>query len=198
MYYIRQLYGKKHVVTGSMLTFRRILIKMSENHREKGFLIKLGLLCLLAVIGFDLFLHAGILSPLYKDPGTFLLSPETAFKLIPVGYLSFAILILLLAWLMIRSEVSGLSSGFVFGLKVGLLIWLSLGLGLVSITSAPYKLIIGWVIGQSLELGLAGAVIGHGLERASLKKTGLYVLVFFILCVILAIVLQNVLNSVAG
>ena len=75
--------------TGSLPDFRRIAVKMPENHGEKGFLIRLGLLCLLAVIG-------------------------------------------------------------------------------------------------------------HGLENASLKKTDLHVLVLFMSCVILAIVLQNVLNSGTG
>ena len=77
-----------------------------------SFIIRLVLLSLLAVIGVDLFLHAGILSPLYKDPGTFLLPPETAFKLIPLGYLAFAILNSLLAWLMLRLSIRGIRPGF--------------------------------------------------------------------------------------
>ena len=82
-------------------------METSHQNMSTGFLFGLGLLTLVAVIGFDLFLHAGLLSPFYIDPGEFLLSPETAFQLIPLGYLSFALLIVLLEWLMVRIDIKG-------------------------------------------------------------------------------------------
>ena len=160
-----------------------------------AFLIRIVLLSLLAVIGFDLFLHAGILSPLYDDPGTFLLPSDTAFKLIPLGYLAFAILNVLLAWLMVRLEIQGLAAGFKFGIQMGFMIWTALGIGLASITSAPIKLLVGWVIGQTLELGLAGAILGVGFKNKNLKKLGLWCLAIFLVCAVLGIVIQNILKQ---
>ena len=61
--------------------------------KHTGHLVKIGLLAWLAVIGFDLFLHAGVLAGIYSEPSPFLLPPEEAFRLIPLGYLSFLMLI---------------------------------------------------------------------------------------------------------
>jgi uncharacterized membrane protein len=58
----------------------------------------------LCVIGFDFLLHASILAPLYANPHPFLLPPERAFVLIPVGYLSFLILVILVVWLRFDSR----------------------------------------------------------------------------------------------
>ena len=70
-------------------------------------IVGVGLLAFLAVIGFDLFLHGGLLSPLYAKETPFLLPLAVAFKRIPLGYVSFAILLLMLEWLMIRLKVVG-------------------------------------------------------------------------------------------
>ncbi len=43
-----------------------------------GRLIKISLLAMLATIGFDLFLHSGVLARLYSKPSPFLLSAEQA------------------------------------------------------------------------------------------------------------------------
>src|SRR3972149_5806003 len=95
-----------------------------------GRLVKVGLLALVAMIGFDLFLHAGILSPLYSNADSFLLAPEEKFRRIPLGYLSFAILIVLILWMMYRLDTRGWQHGLFFGLVFGALVWGSLVLGL--------------------------------------------------------------------
>jgi hypothetical protein len=161
----------------------------------RGKYIKVGLLAFLAVIGFDLFLHAGLLSPLYAQPTPFLLEPLTAFRRIPLGYAAFALLIVLVEWLMVRLDIQGVREGGLFGIQVGALIWLSLALGLASITTARPALLIGWAVGQLLELGLAGAVVGAGLNASSLRGLAWRVLVIFIAGALLGIVLQNVLAS---
>lgn len=171
------------------------MIETSKANYSISFLIRLVLLSLLAVVGFDLFLHAGILSPLYKGPSTFLLPPEIAFKLIPLGYSAFALLNIMLAWLMIKLNLKGLAAGFKFGLKLGLFIWVALAIGLASIASPPIKLLIGWAGGQSVELGLAGAIFGIGFERRNLKKLGLWCLVIFLVCAMVGILIQNLLKQ---
>ena len=69
-------------------------------------LILLTLLGWLSMIGFDFFLHAGVLTRLYLTPSPFLLPATSAFRLIPVGYLSFLILALILVWLMTRLQIT--------------------------------------------------------------------------------------------
>ncbi len=56
-------------------------------------------------VGFDLFLHAGLLARLYLEPSPFLLPPQEAFRRIPFGYLAFLGLTLALYWLLRRLGV---------------------------------------------------------------------------------------------
>ena len=144
----------------------------------------------LSMLGFDFLLHAGLLAGLYVKPSPFLLPPETAFKLIPLGYLSFLIMAFLLTWLMVKQRVEGMRDGGIYGLKVGGLIWGSQVIGLASITTAEYTLLLGWFLGQTAELGFAGAVIGSSLGGISHRRIFTLVLIFVILSVFLAIVLQ--------
>ncbi len=160
--------------------------------KHTGHLVKIGLLAWLAVIGFDLFLHAGILASLYSEPSSFLLSPEEAFRLIPVGYLSFLVLIILLVWLMPRLSIVGWKDGLVFGLKVGAIIWGALSLGLLSISTASPILLLGWFLGQTTELGIAGMVLGSGFATERLRPLLVKVLIFFVVTVTLGIILQNI------
>jgi hypothetical protein len=157
-----------------------------------GFYIKLTLLAWLSMIGFDFFLHAGVLAPLYAKGSTFLLPPERAFALIPFGYASFLGLAILLIWLMAKLGLQGWRKGALFGIQLGLLAWGSLVLGLYSISTAPPTLLIGWFLGQTVELGIAGAVAGHGLAKQKLGRLFLFVLSFAIIAIVAGIVWQNV------
>ena len=165
---------------------------------QAGRLAKIGLLALLAVIGFDLFLHAGVLASWYARPSPFLLPPEEAFRLIPLGYLSFLMLIILLIWLMPRLDVVGWRAGLVFGLIVGALIWGALTLGLLSISTASPSLLLGWFLGQTVELGIAGMVLGSGLATERLRSLLVKVVGFFVVMVVLTVLLQNIGNSHIG
>lgn len=162
--------------------------------KQEGHLVKIGLLAVLATIGFDLFLHSGVLAELYSKPSPFLLSAEEAFRFIPLGYLSFLLLVVLLIWLMPKLNISGWRPGLIFGLALGALIWGSLTLGLLSISTARPVLLVAWFLGQTTELGIAGMVLGSGLEAARLRPLLVRVSVFFAVMVVLAIVLQNIRN----
>ena len=169
---------------------------MDYDHvRTRRRIISVGLLGLLAVVGFDFFLHAGVLFSLYSKGDGFLLDPEVAFRRIPLGYATFAILIVLLEWLVLRLGISGARAGAAFGLKLGFIIWLALAVGLASITTASIALLVGWTVGQTAELGLAGAIIAHGLGRARLRGLALYTILLFVGFVIVGVVLQNVLGG---
>lgn len=146
----------------------------------------------LYMIGFDFFLHAGLLARLYTRPSPFLLSADQAFIRIPLGYLSFLVMAVILIWFMETRNVIGWKSGFLFGLKFGALIWIASMLGLYSISTASLYLLLGWGAGQALELGIAGIIIGSALAGKRLSKLILWAAVFVIIMLIITIVLQIV------
>jgi hypothetical protein len=140
-------------------------------------------------LGFDFFLHGGLLARLYVEPSPFLLGPEDAMRRIPLGYLAFLILTLALYWLLRRLHAVGAAIGFRYGAAAGAVVWGALVIGLYSISTARLALLAAWWIGQSIELGLAGAVLGAAASGVPLKRiwfaVGGAVLVFFIATVIL-------------
>ena len=167
--------------------------KSNKNyHVRHKHIVLIGLLSWLAMIGIDFFLHAGLLAKIYIKPSPFLLPLDEAFRLIPLGYLSFGILEILLFWLMFRLKIFGSYRGFVFGIALGGLIWGSFALGLLSISTAEPSLLLGWFIGQTFELGIGGAVVGKGLTGISLKKLFLYVFVGIVILIFLTITLQTI------
>ena len=159
--------------------------------RSKRHVFWLTLIAWLSMLGFDFFLHAGLLAGLYLQPSPFLLPPLTAFTLIPVGYLSFLLSAVLLVWLMIRLRLSGWRQGARFGLELGGLTWGAFALGLLSVSTASFALLVGWFIGQTLELAIAGAVVGSGLAGMRLRRLFGVVIVFVLLSVITTIILQS-------
>ena len=88
------------------------------------------------MISFGFLLHAGHLAGLYLQPSPFLVPPLTAFRLIPVGYLSFLLFAVLLVWLMLRLNLTGWRAGAIFGLKLG---------GLRGVPSYIKKSICAWL-----------------------------------------------------
>ena len=158
---------------------------------SKQHVLLLTFIAWLSMLGFDFLLHAGLLAELYLQPSPFLLPPLTAFTLIPVGYLSFLLLAVLLVWLMIRLKLAGWRQGARFGLELGGLTWGAFVLGLLSVSTASFSLLIGWFIGQTLELAIAGAVIGSGLAGMRLRRLFGAVIVFVLLSVITTIILQS-------
>lgn len=146
----------------------------------------------LVVIGIDFLLHASILAPLYAQADPFLLPPERAFALIPLGYLSFLLLSVMLVWLMNRLSITSGKDGFIFALILGAFIWSAFILGLISIATINPMLALSWFLGQSIELGIAGLVIGAGLGAESLKKLALWAVVIFFVSLVAGILLQNI------
>lgn len=143
-------------------------------------------------LGFDLFLHAGLFARLYAKPGPFLLEAEEALRRIPLGYLAFLILTAALAWLIRRLGVRGATAGFRYGLAAGAVVWGALAVGLYSISTMPLPLLSAWWIGQAIELGLAGGVLGAAAGGIPLKRVWFWVLCIFVACVATTVFLQNV------
>ena len=140
-------------------------------------------------LGFDLFLHGGLLARLYVEPHAFLLGPEKAFRRIPLGYLAFLVLTLALYWLLRRLGVRGARAGFRHGAASGAVVWGAFAAGLYSISTVTVPLLAGWWIGQTLELGLAGAVLGAAANGVPLKRiwaiVGTAVIAFFVVTIVL-------------
>lgn len=142
-------------------------------------------------LGFDLFLHGGLLASLYAEPGPFLLGPRDAFRRIPLGYLAFLILTLALYWLLRRLGVRGAAAGFRHGAVAGAIVWGALTVGLYSISTATVPLLAGWWIGQTIELGLAGAVLGAAASGVPLKRIWVQVALAVAACVAVTVLLQS-------
>jgi len=142
-------------------------------------------------LGFDVFLHGGLLASLYVAPSPFLLGPEDAFRRVPLGYLAFLVLTLALYWLLRRLGVRGTIAGFRRAAAAGAVVWGALVLGLYSISTATLPLLAGWWIGQTVELGLAGAVLGAAAAGVPLKRIWIVVAIAVVACVFGTIVLQS-------
>jgi hypothetical protein len=155
-------------------------------------IIAVGFLSWLTMLGIDFLIHGGLLANLYSQTSPFLLPPMEAFRKIPIGYLSFLFLAVLLVWLMLRIGIVGWKGGLVFGFQLGLLTWGALLLGLISISTAPTNLMIGWWLGQSVELGIAGAIAGYALSAERLRLLVLGVIGLVIASVLITVVLQNI------
>ena len=142
-------------------------------------------------LGFDLLLHGGLLANLYVASNPFLLRPEDAFQRIPLGYLAFLVLTLTLYWLMRRLGVHGVLAGFRQGVAAGAAVGGAFAAGLYSISTVTVPLLTGWWIGQTIELGLAGAVLGAAADGVPLKRIWLIVTGAVVACVSVTIVLQS-------
>ncbi len=92
---------------------------------------------------------------------------------------------------MARFGVRGARKGAVFGGKIGALIWGSLALALASITTARYTVLSGWFVGQTIEMCLAGAVVGVAFARERLRMVVVSVVVLVVACIVVTVILQN-------
>ena len=153
--------------------------------------VHLTLLGWVSMLGTDILLHAGILARAYDHSSPFLLPPERAFALIPLGYLSFLILAGLLVWLSLRLGVGGVRPGARLGLLLGSTVWGSLVLGLASISTAPVGLLVGWFVGQSIEMGIAGGVVGAARAGSPPRRLWLLVAGWVVLALVVVTALQS-------
>jgi hypothetical protein len=154
-------------------------------------LVLLTLIAWLSMLGLDFLLHAGLLAKLYLQPSPFLLPALTAVAYLPIGYLALLLLATLLVWLMRRLELAGWRAGARIGLQLGGLMSGAFLLGLFSISTASLPLLMAWFVGQTLEMALAGAVIGSGLAGMRLRRLFALVVVLLLLCVVITIILQS-------
>jgi hypothetical protein len=166
------------------------MTKEVSGHSRRS-LISICLLGWFSILGADFLLHGGLLARLYLQPSSFLLTPADAFKRIPLGYLAALLMCALLFWLMLRLALVGWRRGLAFGLQLGAFLAGTSMLGLLSISTAELSLLLAWSIGQTVQMGLAGMVVGSGLAGQRLGTLSLRVAALVLCLVVLAIVLQS-------
>jgi hypothetical protein len=142
-------------------------------------------------LGIDVFLHGGLLARLYVEPSPFLLPAEEAFRRIPLGYLTFLLLTVVLFWLLRRLGIRGFTAGFRLGALAGAVVWGALVLGLYSISTARPSLLLGWWIGQSVELAFAGGVLGAVAKGVPVKLVWTAVAVALVVLAAATVALQS-------
>ncbi len=71
------------------------------------------------------------------------------------------------------------------------MVWGALTVGLYSISTASVPLLAGWWFGQTIELGMAGAVLGAAASRASLMRIWAVVAAAVIGLIVVTVVLQS-------
>jgi hypothetical protein len=142
-------------------------------------------------VGVDLFLHGGLLARLYAVPSGFVLPPDQAFRRIPLGYAAFLLLTAALYWLYRRIDVRGVGAGWRHGFAIGIVSWGALVLGLYSISTAGAPLLVGWWLGQAVELGAAGGVIGGLAAGISFRRMLLWVTLLVFILLVLTVTLQS-------
>lgn len=143
-------------------------------------------------LGVDLLLHGGLLARLYSEPSPFLLDANDAFRRIPFGYLTFLILTTALFWLIKRLGIRGPVAGFRYGAAAGAVVWGAMVIGLYSISTASVALLVGWWVGQTLELALAAAVIGAAAAGRPIGRLWTLVIAIVLACIALTVTLQSI------
>ena len=89
-------------------------------------------------------------------------------------------------------DVSDGSQGGWFGFRLGAFIWAAQVLGLASISTAPSLLLLGWFLGQTLELTIAGIVAGMLLGGASVRGVSVQVIVFVAVSFAITVTIQSI------
>jgi hypothetical protein len=92
---------------------------------------------------------------------------------------------------MIRLDIVTWQRGLSFGLIIGGLIWGAMAIGLLSISTASPSLMLGWFAGQTVELGVAGAVVGSGLSGTPVRKILVRVIGLLLVLAVATVIMQN-------
>ena len=142
-------------------------------------------------LGFDMLLHGGLLARHYAEASPFLLAPSEAFRRIPLGYLAFLILTAGLYGLLRRLGARSAAAGLRHGAAAGAVVWGAFTVGLYSVSTARAPLLAGWWIGQTVELGLAGAVLGAAAKGVPLQRVWAIVAAAVVVFVAGTVVLQS-------
>ena len=153
--------------------------------------VKLILITWMATIGFDFMWHGGLLADVYTHSHPALLDPELAFIRIPYGYGALLVQVVFVYWLFSLIKIDDWHKGIQMGFMFGGIMGIASLLGQFSILALELEILILWGIGQVIEFGTMGVVIGSGINSESLKKLAVRVAVLVVIAFFFTIVLQS-------
>jgi hypothetical protein len=149
----------------------------------------------LSYVAVDFLTHAVVLAPWWRATAPFWLPPMQLLRMIPFGYLSFALYAIGLVWLLPRlvGERPRSSQAAAYAAVVGLLVGLIQALANYSVFPMPASALIVWPL--SLTLGSVAAGLAAASVLTAHRPARRLVVIFFIaLAVILiGVVFQNLL-----
>lgn len=147
----------------------------------------------LVFLMLDFLAHASLLKSLWARDLPALKSQEELFRLIPLGYLSFGLLTILIAWLYVRLYPSqgDAKQGIKYGAGFGFLFACANFLGWYSFLNLPLDLVAFASFGYFVEICAVGFVLGYLIHAVSIKKRVVFLLITVVLGLVVAIVLQN-------
>ena len=144
-------------------------------------------------IALDFLFHATQLAEMWKDVPAFK-SDEELFRLIPLGYLSFLTLILMMGIVFhkVFPEKPEINKFYGFGTWFITLFALSYFLGLYSFVNIPTLTLIKMSLVYWIEMAVVIHLFYQGFYNYSPKKLILISLAIFLILLILSILLQNI------
>ena len=150
-------------------------------------------------IGVDFLFHASLLKSFWIEDFVALKSLEDLAIMIPVGYVSFLLLTILIFFVYdkIFKIKPKLKDSIKFGIVFGVLFSLSNLLGLYSFISLPIKHLILFNLVYLIEIMVVVLTIHHVLFSEKRKKVIWMVILYFILLLALGVVIQNIMNNIS-
>jgi hypothetical protein len=171
-------------------------MKEQDKHRIAGCrIIAAAVAAWIMFLAIDFLLHAGILAEWWKATGSYWLSPDALFRMIPYAYVSFAIYCLVLTWLYVRihGDERTFGAALRFGSVAGLVFGISTILANYSLFPMPASALLVWPASFVIESTVACAAARWVLNaERPWKRVGLVFLEAIIL-IIVSVVLQNLL-----
>lgn len=134
-----------------------------ESVRPSSIRISAGALAAwLIYLAVDFWGHAVLLSNYWKETSAYWRPEGELFRLVPVGYLSFAIYCVALAWLLVRlyGDRVGLAAGLRFGAIAGFVSGAAIWLGVYSAMRMPLSAVALFTLWGTVESALAGTAAG--------------------------------------
>jgi hypothetical protein len=150
----------------------------------------------LVFLMIDFLAHAVFLNSFWAQDYQAIKAKDELFRLIPFGYLSFLILIVMFGWVYSRlfRTNGNTKKGLVFGAFAGGLFALANFFGWYSFLELPPLFLLLVSFGYFVEIMVVGSVFGYLLHPTSIKKR-IWIMIGIILGgLVFGIVLQNLLS----
>jgi hypothetical protein len=142
-------------------------------------------------VAVDFFFYGGVFAFLFLRDDPHLLTTQQLFARIPAGYVSFAIEVLALSWLLAELQTRRWLDGARVGAIAGAVVGGALLLGFWSVAATSGALLVSWWVVLTVQMAAAGAVLGAAVH-VPLRRLARWVLVVALVLAVVTIILQNV------